>query len=148
LGVCGAKTTTGVIITFFTINSFSVIHNVIEGEAVVMNLDTGLYFSFNPPASQIWEKVSEGNFDETAIRAFAGPQNQHFLDFLVDQKLVSREIASGASEHNQSPLSPLDGTAEWDTFSDMKELLLLDPVHDIALGDQSWPESRDNPKEA
>jgi hypothetical protein len=28
----------------------------------------------------------------------------------------------------------------------MKELLLLDPVHDIALSENGWPETRDSQK--
>jgi hypothetical protein len=133
--------------SFFTINSFSVIYNVIEGEAVVMNLDTGLYFSFNPAATLIWQKITESHPSEDAIREFAGPQNRHFVEFLLDQKLVSREGTPAAADDSETSLSPLAGTAEWHTFSDMKELLLLDPVHDIALSEHGWPEPRDNPKE-
>jgi hypothetical protein len=114
---------------------------------VVMNLDTGLYFSFNPAATLIWQKITESQSSEAAIREFAGSQNHHFVEFLIHQKLVSREAAPVAAVESETPLSPLAGTAEWHTFSDMKELLLLDPVHDIALSEHGWPEPRDNPKE-
>ena len=53
----------------FTIDSFSVIHNIIEGEAVLMNLDTGLYYSLNPAASAVWQKITESQFSEDAIRS-------------------------------------------------------------------------------
>ena len=131
----------------FTIDSFSVIHNIIEGEAVVMNLDTGLYYSLNPAASAVWPKITESQFSEDAIKEFAGPQNQHFIDFLIDHKLVSPGGKQVVAREGEAPLSPLSGTAEWNTFSDMKELLLLDPVHDIALSENGWPENRDTQKE-
>ena len=135
------------IISILTIDSFSVIHNIIEGEAVVMNLDTGLYYSLNPAASIIWQKITEGQFSEDAIREFAGQQNIHFIDFLIDQELVSPGRGPLSAEEGEALLSPLSGTAEWNVFSDMKELLLLDPVHDIALSENGWSETRDTQKE-
>ena len=135
------------IVSMFTINSFSVIHNIIEGEAVVMNLDTGLYYSLNPAASLVWQRITESQFSEDAIKEFAGPQNQHFIDFLIDQKLVSPGGKPVVAGEGEAFLTPLSETAEWNTFSDMKELLLLDPVHDIALSENSWPETRDTQKE-
>jgi hypothetical protein len=130
----------------FTIDSFSVIYNIIEGEVVVMNLDSGLYYSLNPAASLVWQKITESQFSEDAIKEFAGPQNQHFIDFLIDHKLVSPGGKLVVSRKGETLLSPLSGTAEWNTFSDMKELLLLDPVHDIALSENGWPEPRDSQK--
>jgi len=135
------------IISILTIDSFSVIHNIIEGEAVVMNLDTGLYYSLNPAASIIWQKITEGQFSEDAIKEFAGQQNIHFIDFLIDQELVSPGRGPLSAEESEALLSPLSGTAEWNVFSDMKELLLLDPVHDIALSENGWSETRDTQKE-
>ena len=110
-----------------------------------MNLDTGLYYSLNPAASLIWEKITENKFSEESIREFAGSQNTHFIEFLIDQKLVT---PGGAPSVEAEALhGPVSEIAEWHEFSDMKELLLLDPVHDIALGEQGWPETRDIQKE-
>jgi len=124
----------------FTINSFSVIHNTIEGEAVVMNLDTGMYFSFNHEASLIWQKIVETQFSEESIRRFAGPQNHHFIEFLINQKLVSPEDATAVAADSETLPGSLYEVAEWQEFSDMKELLLLDPVHDIALSENGRSE--------
>jgi hypothetical protein len=133
--------------SIFAINSFSVIHNFIEGEAVVMNLDTGLYYSLNPAASLIWEKITDNRFSEDSIRDFAGSQNKDFIEFLIDHGLVSRESAQVPVGEDEPSLSPLSGTAEWHVFSDMKELLLLDPVHDIALSEHGLQENRDIQKD-
>lgn len=134
-------------ISVYTINSFSVIHDVIEGEAVVMNLDTGLYYSLNPAASLIWQRITERKFSEDAIKEFAGPQNQNFIEFLINQKLVSPGGRPVVAEEEEALPSPLSETAEWNTFSDMKELLLLDPVHDIALSEHGLQENRDIQKD-
>jgi hypothetical protein len=134
-------------IPIFTIDSFSIIHNIIEGEAVVMNLDTGLYYSLNPAASVIWEKITESKFSDASIREFAGPQNQHFIEFLIDHRLVSLGSATLPGVEAEAQPSAMSGIAEWQSFSDMKELLLLDPVHDIALSEPGWPEAPGNQKE-
>ena len=123
------------------------IHDLIEGEAVVMNLDTGMYYSLNPAASLIWQKITERKFSEDAIKEFAGPQNQHFIDFLINQKLVSPGGKPAVAGEGEALPSTLSETAEWSAFSDMKELLLLDPVHDIALSEHGLQEKRDIQKD-
>ena len=36
-----------------------VVFEVLEGEAVVLNLDTGIYFTLNPVGTRIWELIEE-----------------------------------------------------------------------------------------
>ncbi len=107
-----------------------------------MNLETGVYFSFNLAATKIWEEILAESVPDLAIIKFAGPHNTKFFEFLLEQKLVIsvpmtepalREITAALSENE---------VAEWETFSDMQDLLLIDPVHDVALNDQGWPQRR------
>jgi len=122
--------------------SQSIIHDVIDSEAVVMNLEAGVYFSFNVAATKIWERILSHYLSELELFEYAGPQNKEFIDFLFDQKLIRRESASGSRAHEKvESLGELE-IAEWQTFSDLQDLLLLDPVHDIALNEQGWPETR------
>lgn len=122
------------------IKSDSVIHEIIEGEAVVMNLETGFYFSFNAAATLIWAQIVDSNLDETELFQLAGAENLPFLDFLLAQELIVREPLDIRHVGDGAELQPIGQLAQWQSFSDLKELLLLDPVHDIALNDQGWPE--------
>ena len=124
------------------VKSHSVIHEVIADEAVVMNLDTGLYFSFNVTGTDIWKMIVEGNAGEKQIREFSGPKNQLFCDFIINQGLAVREMLDDSATKNSRDFAPVSGLAEYQVFSDMEDLLLLDPVHDVALGENGWPESR------
>lgn len=124
------------------VKSHSVIYDIIEGEAVVMNLEAGVYYSFNLPATKIWEFIVEDSPAEENLMKNAGQHNIGFIDFLVEQALVVREKIETQHPSLQNNLSGELGTAEWQVFSDMKDLLLLDPVHDIALNEQGWPEYR------
>lgn len=121
--------------------SQSIIHDVIDGEAVVMNLEAGVYFSFNVAATKIWEEILSDRLSELELLEYVGPHNMKFIGFLFDQKIIRRESVSGSRAHEiVAPLGELD-VAEWQTFSDLQDLLLLDPVHDIALNEQGWPET-------
>jgi hypothetical protein len=122
--------------------SQSIIHDVIDSEAVVMNLEAGVYFSFNVAATKIWEKIISEQLSEQELLKFAGQHNGKFIEFLLDQKVIRRELSSTIkTQETMEPLGEIE-TAEWQTFSDLQDLLLLDPVHDIALNDQGWPETR------
>jgi hypothetical protein len=124
------------------VKTHSVIHDTIEGEAVVMNLESGVYYSFNLPATSIWEYVLVDSPYEEDLLKFAGQHNVDFIDFLLEQGLVVREVMNTKHPTQQTNFSSELRTAEWQVFSDMKDLLLLDPVHDIALNEQGWPEYR------
>ena len=122
--------------------SQSIIHDVIDSEAVVMNLEAGVYFSFNVAATKIWEEILSDRLSELELFQYVGPHNRKFIEFLFDQKIIRRESASITKAHEKiESLGELE-VAEWQTFSDLQDLLLLDPVHDIALNEQGWPETR------
>jgi hypothetical protein len=126
----------------FTVRPQSVIYDVIDSEAVVMDLEAGVYYSFNTTATQIWSGIIDRKFTDADLYDYAGTQNRDFVDFLIAQDLIRRESATQSGDTGiKSPLEDFE-KAEWQTFSDMKELLLLDPVHDIALNEQGWPENR------
>jgi hypothetical protein len=127
------------------LTSKSIIHDVIEGEAVVMNLESGIYYSFNNPATVIWKHLVEESTDETNLRDLIGDQNQNFIDFLLAEGLVMRQDQAVTDENIATTFSTIKSLAEWQTFSDMKDLLLLDPVHDIAIAENGWPKSFEQP---
>lgn len=120
----------------------SIVHDMIDSEAVVMDIEAGVYFSFNEAATKIWLRIVNADASETSIYTFAGPQNIHFIDFLLENKIILRELAPEGWKDEAVNLTQVSESAKWQTYSDMKELLLLDPVHDIALNEDGWPEKR------
>lgn len=136
----------------YCVNEPSVISEVIDGETIVLNFDSGHYYSFNGSASEIWQHVAAGRpvaavvervalhfaVDATAIHgAVAG-----FVDRLAEENLIRRAdggavaaapIAPAASD---APIGTF-GTPTFEKFTDMEELLLLDPIHEVS--DAGWP---------
>ncbi|MDP2939179.1 MAG: PqqD family protein [Candidatus Omnitrophota bacterium] len=45
----------------YQINKDSITYRIIDGEAVILNLDNGYYYSLNKTGTKIWNKINDGN---------------------------------------------------------------------------------------
>jgi hypothetical protein len=125
---------------------------MIDGETIVLNFESGHYYSFNPSASEIWQGVARGApiaiVAEHVARCFAGDpatirtEVEAFVRRLEGESL----IRPAAADATAAPLAaPADTTAAaaafaspmFEKFTDMEELLLLDPIHEVS--DTGWP---------
>ena len=125
----------------------SVVHETIEGEVIIVDLDKGLYFSTDGVGASVWAMIVAGrSADEIllwandALDAGEGVvvDVAAFLDELRENELV-REVAEMPEADFDLPAAP--ATYEKPTlhvYADMEELLLLDPIHDVS-DDAGWP---------
>jgi hypothetical protein len=135
----------------YCINAPTVISEVIDGETIVLNFESGHYYSFNPTASAIWAQISAGSSvpaaTESIARSFAGDaatirtEVASFVRRLEEEQLI-RVATTNAAPASMSPAAPSDPAArfsspDFEKFTDMEELLLLDPIHEV--GDSGWP---------
>lgn len=146
------------------VNSPSVVSEVIEGEAVIMNLTTGQYFSCLGVGGEIWTLIEGG-----ATRAqILGQIEAHytvdapvlsasfdaFMASLQEHDLVRTE-PTGAGDGNSAGTNPSGGQMPGslpespkgpfhepilNVYSDMEDLLLLDPIHDV--DETGWPQPK------
>lgn len=132
------------------INSPGVIHQMMDGEAVVINLDTGHYYSLTGAAASIWARLDAGwvtsEIAAQLPKDFEGtPANcpelvERFVHELRTENLIVPATTSQIpsletpdSSEKKGKFSP----PELKKFTDMSELLLLDPVHEV--GEGGWP---------
>jgi hypothetical protein len=130
-----------------------VISETIEGETVVINLDSGIYFCLGGTASEVWEAAMAGStLSQLAARLEAryevdGPTIQRSLeDFLSEIQAdgLLRRDPSGAppaptsSDRGGERTPFVPPTVQ--RFTDIKDLLLLDPIHEV--DDRGWPSAR------
>lgn len=131
----------------FAIDDREVIHETLEGEAVLVHLGTGHYHSLRGAASSIWDLVVEGRSTAAVIRAmqdrFEGDHEQIARETMgVLQDLIARGLAVRAPARSADP-PPWAGPRRpfeqpsVETFEDMQDLLLLDPIHET--GEEGWP---------
>jgi Coenzyme PQQ synthesis protein D (PqqD) len=126
----------------------SVVHETIEGEVIIVNLDKGLYFSTDGVGACIWAMIVAGRTaDEILLWAKDALDAGHevaadvaeFLDDLRENELV--RVIAETPEGGDFDLPAAPATYAKPTlhvYADMEELLLLDPIHDVS-DDAGWP---------
>ena len=132
-------------------NSPNVVHEDFDNEVVVVNLENGNYFSLNQSASFIWKCLDAGLPAQDIVQIAQQRSNTdslvlgdlilRFLAQLQKEGLIISSDSSQKTAHFSPPvtnwgLHPFPAP-ELQRYTDMQDLLLLDPIHDV---DQSgWP---------
>lgn len=81
----------------YAINKDKITWRVVEGTVVILNLESGLYYTLNEVGTKIWELLSKGhNLDEIA-ELIQG-------EFEVSKPLVSKDIDSLVNELKEEGL--------------------------------------------
>jgi hypothetical protein len=121
-------------------NTDTVASKVLDGEAILINLQTGVYYSFNPVAGLIWSIASGGvttadasvqisrHFDISADAVTTDVQM--FLDSLRSEGLATmseRPSPSTAAVPDIPTERPAYTTPTFEKFTDMMEMFALDP---------------------
>ncbi len=136
----------------YAINKVDVVHEVIEGEAILINMKTGIYYSLDGVGGLVWECLQNGPASAASIVATL----QGFYSVSADEmeKEISRLLAEMQADNligfveEKPQAAPLAAPAEKKPFlapqlmkyTDLEALLLLDPIHDVSA--EGWP----NPK--
>lgn len=135
----------------FKLNQPFVVSELIDGEAVIMNLKSGNYYSARHTGALLWAWLERGmplaDMASGLAEIYGGEASaytsdvQAFFDTLVEQGLVT---SSDASRDANPALAEPNPTAPktysppvLEVYADMRDLLLLDPIHDI--DDAGWP---------
>lgn len=128
----------------YRVNAPNVVSEVIDGEAIVMDLRSGAYFSADGVGGAIWQAAADGATRDQILAwakaSFAAEANAvsevgAFLDGVVEHQLmVTTDAGEGASiaAYTQSYATPTLAIHE-----DMQDLITLDPIHDV--GEVGWP---------
>lgn len=140
----------------FLVNAPSVVSEIIDGEVIVMNLKSGNYYSSDKVGAVVWSWIEAGRTDIemnrlAAARYRASVQQirddlQQFFGRLLEEGLV-REVAAHHNGHSGDGADLTTGeeifiTPELCAYTDMQDLLFLDPIHDVdAVG---WPKPKDS----
>jgi len=134
----------------YRINSPAVIGEVIDGEAIIIHLDSGSYFSAQGTAARIWELIGQGATMEQMVAALTTDYDSDALTVsfalsaLINQlsghDLIALDENSAPLELVFTPPAQKQPFAEprLEVFRDMQNLLMLDPIHEIDA-DRGWP---------
>jgi hypothetical protein len=132
--------------TYYRINEPDVTAETFDEEVILINLANGRYHSLRGTGAWLWQALTAGLSRREAIDRLlgakaAGPdaagQVAGFIDQLAAEELLvaAPERAGGAPPQLASPgafVAPLI-----ETFTDMENLLAIDPIHEVDV--QGWP---------
>jgi hypothetical protein len=132
-----------------------VVREVFDDEVIIIDMKSGNYFSLNTSGARVWTLVEQGYNVEDSVnriceehaddtRETIAERVRALINRLLDEGLI--EISEGAPPPaTREPKESATKKGRFEkpelaVFSDMQELLLLDPIHDV--DETGWPQQR------
>lgn len=133
-------------------NDAEITATVIDGEAIMINLNSGVYYSTDGAGARIWQLAASGakltEISETIANEYAIPQIQasedsaRLVDQFVDEKLLIPHAYAAVPELPTIGSAPASyRTPQLDIYREMGHLLALDPPMP-GLENITWDEPR------
>lgn len=132
----------------YVINALVVAFEEFGGELVVIQFDTGKYFSLGGVAVPAWHMLQSPATREALVAALSqaagdtAPEPGELLSQL--DGLIDRLVAEGLIIESDAPgIAPVTepfiyAPASMETYSDLADLVSLDPIHDVDAM-MGWP---------
>ena len=136
-----------------------VVSEEIDGEVIIVNLKNGNYYSLSQSATVIWAGIQERatleRLQDRLQRRYAGESGAMCRDLMAliqaleAEQLITARSASESPTAVEAPGAVADAIGEkvayqppqFECFTDMGDLLLLDPVHE-AEEEKGWPHAK------
>jgi hypothetical protein len=135
-----------------SVNSEKIVHETVDDEVIIINLDSGTYYSLVDVGLDVWRGVEQGASTEALVDALVER-------YAADRRTVAEAVASLVNEMVDQEivrLEPVEQPTKWPdlgklaatsfrppklaAYTNMSDLLLLDPIHDV--DEQGWPVRR------
>ena len=142
----------------YRVKSPPVVAETLDGEATIVDLESGTYYALNESGTLIWDQLIRGNSTDAVAEGLAAryaiePEaSREAVDELA-RDLLERELIVPLGEGDSVPPEAVNGAGrngaarngstpafsppKLSIYTDMQELLLLDPVHEV--DEAGWP---------
>ena len=134
----------------FRVNAPDVIDDSVEGEALIVHLGTGAYYSADGTGDVAWRLLAAGHSVSAVIDSLSaltstapgeiGAGVSEFVARLTAEGLLLPAPAETDAAPVELPAALPFAAPKLNKYTDMEALLLLDPVHDVDEG--GWPIAR------
>lgn len=133
----------------YRLNTPRVVHETLNNETIVIDFETGAYYSLTGVAHWIlflltqqqtvvavvdqitaWYSGEQEEIDE-AVRQFIG--NLAAASLIVEEPTPASVLAASLPLIQKAPFTP----PLLEEYTDIQDLLLLDPIHEVSK--QGWP---------
>ena len=140
----------------FKINKPAVVSEVLDGEAVIIHLDKGAYYSFDKEGGEIWglieRKASVEEIIASILSRCEGDEQQirsevvRLVEELHQEELIVPELDASeplertvTAERERIPFE----VPTLSKFTDMQDFLMVDPIHEV--DESGWPNKPSEP---
>ena len=139
----------------FRVNSPQVVGEMIDGEVVIVNLDKGYYYSLQKTGADVWSKIESQLDRDNIVQEMTQEYDGSFADITtaIDEfleELLNEEIIvvtdSISESENPNLITEINTKKPFEKpilekFTDMEDLLLLDPIHEVDI-ESGWPNAK------
>ncbi|MFA5321742.1 MAG: PqqD family protein [Smithella sp.] len=134
----------------YKINESKAISETIDGETIIINLETGYYYGVNKTATVIWNEIQKNNplknvsqhflnhyevDEDTAVKSIT-----EIIGLLLKDDLIlelDSDISPNVMEQRTNAMKGKFITPQIERYDDMAGALMSDPVHDV--NEDGWP---------
>lgn len=135
----------------FRVNVPNVLNETIDGETIIINAMSGNYYSLNATGSDIWNAIERtAEIDQIVdllARRYDGRREEmkrgvmELVDELEREELIVPYEENGQEVQvdlaDDAPSGASFAAPKLDKYTDMQDLILLDPVHEVS--ESGWP---------
>lgn len=132
----------------FKLNEEQMFYDIAEGQAVVIDFTTGIYYGTSSLGSVVLDRLIAGCAPEkiaAAVKALPGcPEDMDVKlnEFAAKLQeigiLITGETQDGGDEPIEEKALAEGFELSVEAFSEVQDLILADPVHDVDV-EQGWP---------
>lgn len=128
----------------YRVNSRDVVHELIDGEVIAIDLGRGSYFSLAGGAADVWSMLESGASAEDLVAAFDGGAEREeietevaaLLRALAAESLIVPDDSGGPAGGGAGGEVPYRKPV-FEKYEDMQDYFMLDPIHEV--GSAGWP---------
>ncbi|MBX3013276.1 MAG: PqqD family protein [Caldilineaceae bacterium] len=136
----------------YRINTPRIVHEMLDDETIIIDFETGTYYSLRDTANQIWLLLGEGYATPAIVNhimaQYSGEQEEieAAIRQFIGQLAQGEVVVATAEAQTLPPLAPMASKSVafvppvLEEYTDIQDLLLLDPIHEV---DKSgWPAAK------
>jgi len=134
----------------YRVDTENIMHETIDGEVVIVNLETGTYYAFDGAGEFIWDRLSGDGAEldqlvDAACASYLGSAEdisagvtRFFNALQKEQMLVAADtVANTAPAVADQAVRVEFQLPKLNIYTDMEALLLADPIHEVES--DGWP---------
>ena len=136
----------------YKLNEEKMFFDIADGQAVVINFVTGMYYGTSMLGSAVLERLVKGQAPAQIVDAvqklpgcpgsFAAELDGFIGRLLTAGILVSGDTVPGGGEPIDAKAAAEGFALPLDEYAEVQDLILADPIHDVDV-EQGWPVFRE-----